>query len=95
MCHPVESVRAMDPFLRDVRLYVYEQMVETSAAPTAAETAMACRARRQRSKLEQTWALARLWYADRMDPAWLRRSPADATRAFAEVGLRGEFWSLG
>jgi hypothetical protein len=31
----------MDPLLRDVRLYVYNQMIETSAAPTAAETAAA------------------------------------------------------
>ena len=31
----------MDPFLRDVRLYVYSKMVETSAAPTVAETALA------------------------------------------------------
>lgn len=31
----------MDPFLRDVRLFVYAQMVETSAAPTVAETARA------------------------------------------------------
>jgi len=31
----------MDPFLRDVRLFIYAQMVETSAAPTAADTARA------------------------------------------------------
>ncbi len=31
----------MDPLLSDVRLYVYSQMIETSAAPTAAETANA------------------------------------------------------
>jgi Alkylmercury lyase len=29
----------MDPFLRDVRLYIYARMVDTSAAPSAAETA--------------------------------------------------------
>lgn len=35
----------MDSFLRDVRLFVYAQMVETSAAPTVAQTAsaLACR----------------------------------------------------
>ena len=44
--------------------------------------------------LEQTWALARLWYSDRMDPAWRRRSPADAMLAFASLGLTGEFWDL-
>jgi hypothetical protein len=31
----------MEPLLRDVRLYIYSQMVATSAAPTAAETAIA------------------------------------------------------
>lgn len=31
----------MDPFLRDVRLFVYAQIVETSAAPTVAQTARA------------------------------------------------------
>jgi hypothetical protein len=31
----------MDPLLRDVRLYVYRQMVETSAAPSTVETARA------------------------------------------------------
>ena len=31
----------MDPFLRDVRLFIYAQMVETSAAPPVADTARA------------------------------------------------------
>ena len=31
----------MDSLLRDVRLYIYNQMVETSAAPTTADTAHA------------------------------------------------------
>jgi hypothetical protein len=31
----------MDHFLRDVRLFIYAQMVETSAAPSAADTARA------------------------------------------------------
>ena len=31
----------MDPLLRDVRLYIYRQMVETSAAPSTADTAHA------------------------------------------------------
>src|SRR4051812_38615308 len=31
----------MDPFLRDLRLYIYAQMVETSAAPSAADSARA------------------------------------------------------
>ncbi|HET7697970.1 MAG TPA: hypothetical protein VFK57_19810 [Vicinamibacterales bacterium] len=44
--------------------------------------------------LEQTWALARAWYADRMHPDWRRRTPQDATDAFASVGLTGEFWTM-
>src|SRR5262245_41993382 len=37
----VESARRMDPLLRDVRVYIYYQMVETSAAPSADDTATA------------------------------------------------------
>ena len=44
--------------------------------------------------LEQTWALAKLWYADRMDPQWRRRTPAEANEAFASIGLTGEFWQF-
>ena len=45
--------------------------------------------------LEQTWALAKLWYADRMDPGWRRRTPEEATAAFTSIGLTGEFWQFG
>jgi hypothetical protein len=45
--------------------------------------------------LEQTWALAKVWYSDRLDPAWRRRSAAETSAAFAAIGLSGEFWSLG
>ena len=44
--------------------------------------------------LEQTWALARLWYRDRLDPGWRRPTAADAAAAFAANGLDGEFWSF-
>jgi hypothetical protein len=27
-----------------------------------------------------------------MDPAWRRRTPQEATAAFASIGLTGEFW---
>ena len=37
--------------------------------------------------LDQTWALAGLWYSDRLDPA-------EATEAFASIGLTGEFWTM-
>jgi len=44
--------------------------------------------------LEQTWRLAKLWYHDRLDPQWRRRTPAEATAAFASIGLTGAFWQL-
>lgn len=42
--------------------------------------------------MDQTWALAKLWYGDRLDPAFRRRTPAEATDAFASIGLTGDFW---
>jgi hypothetical protein len=44
--------------------------------------------------MEQIWTLARLWYHDRQDPGWMRRTPAEATAAFASLGLTGQFWEL-
>jgi hypothetical protein len=44
--------------------------------------------------LEQTWALARIWNENRLDPEWRRLSPAEASDAFARAGLTGEFWRL-
>ena len=44
--------------------------------------------------LEQTWAMAKLWYHDRLDPAWRRRTAAETNEAFASIGLTGEFWAL-
>jgi hypothetical protein len=44
--------------------------------------------------VRQLWALARIWYADRLDPAWRRRTAEDGEAAFAGVGLTGEFWRL-
>ncbi len=43
---------------------------------------------------EQLWRLADAWYADRMSPAWRRRTPDEAETLFAEIGLAGEFWRL-
>jgi hypothetical protein len=45
--------------------------------------------------LEQTWSLARLWYEARLDRDWRRPSADEAMRAFASIGLTGDFWSLG
>jgi hypothetical protein len=44
--------------------------------------------------LDQTWALAKLWYEDRLVRAWRRRTPAEATAAFASIGLTGDFWQF-
>jgi hypothetical protein len=44
--------------------------------------------------LDQTWELAKLWYRDRLDPAWRRRTVAETREAFASLGLAGEFWAL-
>ena len=43
---------------------------------------------------EQQWRLAEAWYADRLAPGWRRRTPGEAERLFAELGLVGEFWRL-
>lgn len=44
--------------------------------------------------LQQLWKLADAWYANRMAPDWRRRTPEEAERLFADLGLTGEFWSL-
>ena len=42
----------------------------------------------------QQWDLARIWYSDRMNASWRRRTPQEAHEVFASVGLTGTFWSL-
>jgi hypothetical protein len=44
--------------------------------------------------LDQVWALARLWYENRLDPDWRRPTPHEAMDMFGSIGLTGEFWSL-
>ena len=44
--------------------------------------------------LEQTWALAKAWYHNRLDLDFRRLTAQEATALFASVGLTGEFWSL-
>lgn len=44
--------------------------------------------------LDQQWRLAQLWYGDRLDPEWRRRTPAEAEAVFGSVGLVGGFWKL-
>ncbi|MBV8149373.1 MAG: hypothetical protein JO092_09805 [Candidatus Eremiobacteraeota bacterium] len=46
--------------------------------------------------LGQCWRLADAWYsADRRDPNWRRRTPAEAQALFAQLGLTSPFWNLG
>ena len=42
----------------------------------------------------QGWRLAQAWFADRLDPAWRRRTPDEAHAIFASIGLTGPFWDL-
>jgi hypothetical protein len=43
---------------------------------------------------EQCWALARGWYADKLAPAWRRKTPDEVEALFARIGLTGAFWTL-
>jgi hypothetical protein len=43
---------------------------------------------------EQVWRLASAWYADRLSPAWRRKTPAEAQEVFEALGLTGPFWRL-
>jgi hypothetical protein len=40
------------------------------------------------------WELARVWYGDRMEPGWRRRTPAEVQAVFESFGLTGPFWEL-
>ena len=44
--------------------------------------------------VEQQWQLARIWYSDRAEPTWRRRTPEEAQAVFESVGLTGSFWQL-
>jgi hypothetical protein len=44
--------------------------------------------------LDKVWALARLWYADRLDDEWQPRTAAAMERLFAQAGLTGDFWRV-
>ena len=43
---------------------------------------------------QQLWALANVWYGDRLDPEWTPRTRDESQRLLADVGLDGEFWEL-
>jgi hypothetical protein len=44
--------------------------------------------------LDRCWALARRWYAGRMEAAWRGRTAEAAAAIFDEVGLVGDFWRM-
>ncbi|MBA4181975.1 MAG: hypothetical protein C0506_15395 [Anaerolinea sp.] len=44
--------------------------------------------------LETGWRLAQLWYADKREPGWRRRTLEEAEAVFAELGLIDDFWRL-
>lgn len=44
--------------------------------------------------LDQCWAMARRWYAGRMEEGWRGRSPEAAQAIFEAVGLTGPFWRM-
>ncbi len=44
--------------------------------------------------LPTAWALAQAWYADRLEPAWRRRTAPEAQAVFSGLGLTDRFWRL-
>jgi hypothetical protein len=42
----------------------------------------------------QIWRMADIWYRDRADPAWRRKTAEEAEAVFASIGLTGDFWRL-
>ena len=44
--------------------------------------------------MDQIWALARAWYADRLTYDWRRRTAEEAREVFERIGLTGAFWAL-
>jgi hypothetical protein len=45
--------------------------------------------------LATMWRLGTVWYEDRLHDDHRRRTPAEATAVFAELGLTGPFWDMG
>ena len=44
--------------------------------------------------LARLWRLASLWYDDRLDLNWRRRTISERQAILDDVGLRGAFWRL-
>ena len=44
---------------------------------------------------EQLWRLAQVWYDDRFDLDWRRRTAEERQRLLESCGLTGPFWEIG
>ena len=44
--------------------------------------------------LARLWSLAIVWYDDRLDAAWRRRTTSERQAILDAVGLTGSFWRL-
>ena len=42
--------------------------------------------------LNQSAELAWIWFHDRLDPTWRRKTLDEAEAIFAGLGLKGDFW---
>ena len=43
---------------------------------------------------DQMWRIADIWYHDRADPTWRRKTVEESEAILASVGLTGDFWRL-
>lgn len=44
--------------------------------------------------VETLWKLAKLWYSDKLDRDWRRKTPDEAQAILTSLGLTGSFWNL-
>jgi hypothetical protein len=44
--------------------------------------------------LNQSAELAWIWFHDRLDPTWRRKTLDETESIFAGLGLKGSFWRL-
>jgi len=44
--------------------------------------------------IETALRLGAIWYSDKLDPGWRRKTLDEAEAVFSELGLVGEFWRL-
>lgn len=43
---------------------------------------------------ETALRLGTIWYADKLEPGWRRKTIEEGEAVFAELGLVGDFWRL-